>query len=101
MSTRDHWTPLDQHVPLGPAAACCAGDGVAPLPLAAEPGQDVPQRLPELAGGDGIDDGVHQAVGQLSDHDVVAQCHIDPGVGAANTETSKMEGSEEICQSWR
>ena len=39
---------------------------------------------PELAGGDGVDDGVHQAVGQLGEHDVVAQLHVDPGVGATH-----------------
>ena len=36
--------------------------------------------MPELGGGDGIDERVHQAVGQLGGHDVVAQLDVDPGV---------------------
>ncbi len=38
------------------------------------------QRVPELGGGDGVDERVHQAVGQLGGHDVVAQLDVHPGI---------------------
>jgi len=42
------------------------------------------QGLPELAGGDGVDGGVHQAVGQLGKDNVVTQVDVDSGVGGTH-----------------
>jgi hypothetical protein len=43
------------------------------------------QRVPELGGGNGVDERVHQAVCQLGGHDVVAQLDVHPGVLVTHT----------------
>jgi hypothetical protein len=63
---------------------CGVGEGAAPPVGAEELAGECGEGLPELAGGDGVDDRVHQAVGQLGEHDVVAQRYVDTGIRAAD-----------------